>query len=432
MTWISGIKQFVPTQKNMQTTLSKAMLPHQKGRAATKEVVWTNSQAAPVKPNRKGDIQSELACTNMTHARWTKQVRRLRHYARAASSESTQMTLAEHKASLWLKIRQSTGFQEGFDTWWNQLDKVFPASPLSLPFSPPAADVALSIFEEFAYHYRALEKSMMKARHEHAKQRRTKDPMLIYRDLQRDRAEPVQTIVQNHTFAITSRHEAQDQVHITLQEPLPEGFQSVTISQIPVLISQTDQNEFAIPAETAAQLDSEITLRKNTGDITKFLDAFEAEWAPRRQKHDHTDHTKWDILTFSKLPCQLEKLDLPLSPPPPGVKQLIASAKELQLDRTEWQKQTSKPCQIQHFSSLRSTCTSHLATPILIHAVEKLVLEMQALRKFGRALHSMIVAIGLKALESTCAPEAPVVPEGIGIQQRPAVDGGIQHFAGLR
>ena len=83
---------------------------------------------------------------------------------------------------------------------------------------------------------------------------------------------------------------------------------------------------------------------------------------------------------------------------------------------------------------MRSTCTSHLATPILIHAVEKLVLEMQALRKLGRALHSMIVAIGLKALESTCAPEAPVVPEGIGIQQQPAVelDGGIQHLAGLR
>lgn len=288
------------------------LLPHQTGRASTKEVVWTNSQAAPVKPNRKGDIQSELASTNMTHARWTKQVRRLQHYARAASSESTQMTLAEHKASLWRKIRQATGFQHGFDTWWNQLDKVFPSSPLSLPFGPPAADVALGIFEEFAYHYRALEKSLMKARHEYAKQRRTKDPMLIYRDLQRDRAEPVQTIVQNHTIAITSRREIQDQVHITLQEPLPEGFQSVTINQIPVQIAQTDQNEFAIPAETAAQLKNEITLRKNTGDIGQILEAFESEWAPRWQKHDNIDHTKWDtIIDFFKTALPERKVEFP-------------------------------------------------------------------------------------------------------------------------
>ena len=125
---------------------------HSKGRAATKEVVWTDQQPAPVKPNRKGDIQSELACSNMTHSRWTKQVRRLQHYARAAQSEAMTVTIDEHKANLWRKIRNAPGVQSGFTTWWDQLTKVLPESPQHIPMNPPNAAVANQIFLEFSRH----------------------------------------------------------------------------------------------------------------------------------------------------------------------------------------------------------------------------------------------------------------------------------------
>ena len=149
---------------------------HQRGRAATDEVVWTQGQVAPVKPNRRGDIQSELACTNMMHSRWTKQVRRLQHFSRLARSNASTVTTMEHRASLWRKIRTAMGFTQGFAAWWSQQVHMFPKSPQQLPMDPPDADVAENIFLEFSRSYRELEHSLRKARHDFAKHRRLQDP----------------------------------------------------------------------------------------------------------------------------------------------------------------------------------------------------------------------------------------------------------------
>eukprot|EP00435_Cladocopium_sp_Y103_P006454 s588_g2.t1 len=260
--------------------------PYQKGRAATKEVVWTTQQIAPIKPNRRGDVQSELACINLTHSRWTKQIRRLQHFARAASSQSTQLSLMEHKANLWRKIRYSTGFQGGFMTWWNQLDKSFKTSPHILPLIPPTSEIAFSIFEEFAVHYRTLEASLTKTRFDYAKQRRTKDPMLIYRDLQKDRAEPVQTIVEKVCLPFQPSPSHDNITTLTFAEPLPESIQTVSVNQIPVKVQQTGTKEIKLDASIAEQLEGQIVIHKNVGDIPSILEAFEAEWKPRWQRHD--------------------------------------------------------------------------------------------------------------------------------------------------
>ena len=285
---------------------------HSKGRAATKEVVWTDQQPAPVKPNRKGDIQSELACSNMTHSRWTKQVRRLQHYARAAQSEAMTVTIDEHKANLWRKIRNATGFQSGFTTWWDQLTKVLPESPQHIPMNPPKAAVANQIFLEFSRHYRYLESSLTKARHEYAKQRRSKDPLLIYKDLQKDRAEPVQTIVKTTTIPIRSTHVNGENQHISLSRPLPEGLQTISVNQIPVQIAHQGPAEFTMPLESAQQLTDEIQVREIVGDIPPIMNAFEAEWAPRWQKHDEVDHSKWDpAINFFKTALPARQVDFP-------------------------------------------------------------------------------------------------------------------------
>eukprot|EP00435_Cladocopium_sp_Y103_P043937 s1625_g12.t1 len=286
--------------------------PYQKGRAATKEVVWTTQQIAPIKPNRRGDVQSELACTNLTHSRWTKQIRRLQHFARAASSQGTQISLMEHRANLWRKIRYSTGFQGGFTTWWNQLDKSFKTSPHVLPMTPPTAEIAFSIFEEFSVHYRTLEASLTKTRFEYAKQRRTKDPMLIYRDLQKDRAEPVQTLVQKVSLPFQQSSSVDNITTLTFAEPLPESIQTVSVNQIPVKVQQTGAKEIKLDTATADQLEGQIVLHKNVGDIPSILAAFEAEWKPRWQRHDEVNPTHWDpAIEFFKTALPPRQVEFP-------------------------------------------------------------------------------------------------------------------------
>ena len=87
---------------------------HQIGRGTAQDATWTDKTVAPVKANRRGDIQSEYAGANLTHSRWTKQVRRLQHFVRCARSEAAGPSMVEHRASLWRKNRQATGFPKGF------------------------------------------------------------------------------------------------------------------------------------------------------------------------------------------------------------------------------------------------------------------------------------------------------------------------------
>ena len=91
-----------------------AVTSNQLGRATTAEVHWTNAQVAPVKPNRRGDVQSMLDISTLQHSRWTKQVRRLQHLSRCLGATPAQPSLVEHRANLWHKIRTAPGFPGGF------------------------------------------------------------------------------------------------------------------------------------------------------------------------------------------------------------------------------------------------------------------------------------------------------------------------------
>ena len=294
--WYQSLWEDVENFADHVQTLSgqPKLQSHQRGRAATKEVVWTSGQVAPVKPNRRGDIQSELACTNMMHTRWTKQVRRLQHYSRIAKNASFSVNVMEHKASLWRKILFATGFCPSFAVWWANQVHSLPHTPAQLPSVPPDAATAEYIFLEFSKQYRALENSLRRARHDFAIQRRTQDPMMIYRDIQRDRAEAVQSIVQTKPLAISHLSDpVEGATIVTLQQPLPDAITSVDVNHVPVQIKVLDQHRFSIPEASAAELDEHIHIKQLVGDIPTILEAFEQEWAPRWQKHNDVPTEEW-------------------------------------------------------------------------------------------------------------------------------------------
>ena len=286
---------------------------HQRGRAATKEVVWSRGQTAPVKPNRRGDVQSELACSNMTHSRWTKQIRRLQHFSRIARSTEDTVNVMEHKANLWRKIRFATGFGTDFAEWWKQQTHSLPNTPENIPTAPPNAEVADNLFLEFSVHYRQLENSLRMARHDFAKQRRVHDPMMIYKDIQRDRAEAVQSLVQTKALPVAHLEEVHpDQTVVTLREPLPSGIASVDINHIPVQIQVRNELQFTLPTASAENLGNQVQVKQLIGDIPAILDAFEAEWAPRWKKHDNVPAEEWQAaIDFLKAAMPKHKATFP-------------------------------------------------------------------------------------------------------------------------
>eukprot|EP00435_Cladocopium_sp_Y103_P012417 s727_g3.t1 len=300
--WYRRIWEDVESYANQlsQITSGRQLQAHQRGRAATTEVVWSDCQVAPVKPNRRGDIQATLECSNMMHARWTKQVRRLQHFSRLAGS-AFSVTVMEHRTSLWRKIRLAPGFQDDFCTWWSRQTHVFQNTPQTLPLHPPDAEVATQIYLEFSRQYRELEHSLRKARTEFATTRRKNDPMLIYKDIQRDKAEPVQTIVQQSSISITHKEVKPDACIITLQEPLPEGMTTIDVEGIPVQHTPLSKIQIALPPAVGESIGDKIVTRKLVGDIPAILDAFEEEWAPRWRRHDNVNDEVWsEVLAFLK------------------------------------------------------------------------------------------------------------------------------------
>eukprot|EP00435_Cladocopium_sp_Y103_P028852 s1474_g7.t1 len=191
------------------------------------------------------------------------------------------------------------GFPEGFSAWWSKQPHVLPHTPCYLPTEPPKGDVATQIFLEFSRHYRELETSLKKARYDFAKNRRQHDPMLIYKDVQRERAEPVQSIVQSIDVAITNRESTEDQCTLTMQQALPAGMTTIDVQHVPVKFQMLAPDQIVVPLEVSRKVDGHITVRKLVGEIPDLLDAFEAEWAPRWRKHDGVTRDEWTaVLDF--------------------------------------------------------------------------------------------------------------------------------------
>lgn len=284
---------------------------NQLGRATTAEVHWTNAQVAPVKPNRRGDVQSTLGTSSLQHSRWTKQVRRLQHLSRCLGDKPAQPTLVEHRANLWHKIRTAPGFSGGFCLWWADLPKQFIDTPDVLPVQIPTLELAMAIFSEFLAHYRQLERNLSSAKLDHAIQRRAQDPNLIFKDVQREPAEPVQTLIVQHAIKVNQiKQEGVDSI-LELAHPLPQAIDSLTINAVPVQVAFRSQTELVVP-NASVSTDASVVAEKIEGDAVAIIQMFNKEWAPRWLKPDHDQPDKWHTITnFMKAAVPSRSFEFP-------------------------------------------------------------------------------------------------------------------------
>ncbi len=290
--------------EQLRNTKDKNLTSSQQGRATTVEVSRIDQQCAPIKSNRKGDIQSELPFATLMHSRWTKQARRLQHLARAVCSSKETADMAEHLASLWGKIKQAKGFSPSFDHWWTALCKTTQGAPDFLPIAIPKPDEAMSIFQEFENQYREMERSLKEDRLQKAKDRRKVDHLLIYQDLQPDRAEPVATLVKKEVHKVNQVRDGgnPDKIVITVDTPIPssEGT-TVMVDDTPIIYKTIAPTELEIDTDAHNVLTENIQSHRLIGHASEILKEFENEWAKRWQNpHLYPQH--WEpIVAFAKL-----------------------------------------------------------------------------------------------------------------------------------
>ena len=305
--------------------------PAQKGRAMTKEVRTQVVNHAPIRPNRKGDIQTEVVSSSLNFTRWTRQIRRLQHFARCVLQETSSNHVSEHRANLWRKIRKASGFTPDFPSWWKARTVINFDAPQELPIDPPNPMQANAIFHEFHAEYAQYEKTLKKARYALAKTTRERDHLVIFKDLQKEQSEPVQTLVKENWVPITDGGNCENGIWLKLSQDFQ--LQDNLSFRIDGLSIQLQKVETAV-FETSnmhnfdAIDDKRLLVTRLTGELSEMFEAFNAEWSSKWQR-EHPEPEAWrTIVDFAK--CSLPTISCDFPPISLGQWKAAVKKKKLQ------------------------------------------------------------------------------------------------------
>lgn len=284
----------------------------QKGRANTTAPKIVKNVIAPIKQNRRGDIESNFAGTNLTHSRWTRQVRRLEHFARCVRSNKWSPSMCEHQANLWGRIRKASGFPEGFPTWYATVDHSFEFAPEVLPCNLPSETEAYAILQVMTKEYRQLEKTLGEERKQQALARRLNDQTLIFQDVRDESHAMVQTLVVDYKYEICHAEHVQNQTKVVTTEKLPQCIQEVVIQDNKHQIQHIGDKTFLLPVHQQMHPGEQVVVSALTSDYSEMFCAFESEWKPRWQRHDPDQIERWEtIVSFAKQSLPTSEWSLP-------------------------------------------------------------------------------------------------------------------------
>lgn len=310
---------FQTMEDSIDSVLNHKGLPKlhavQKGRTQTKEVKLQKIQSAPIRPNRRGDIQTDVVNSSLTFTRWTRQIRRLQHFTRCVLQESSSNNVLEHRINLWKKIRQASGFSPDFPRWWTSRTSVNVDAPNELPIEPPTPFQASAIFHEFHAEYNKFEKTLKEARHMKAKSVRERDHLVIFKDLQKDQSEPVQTLVAEEWIPIVEGGDTREGIWFRLPKEIAlSDNQSYKIDEIHVDLCQLEKCVFTSStfSDFNQICDKRVLVSRLVGDLGEMFDAFNREWSTKWQR-EHPEPEAWrTIVDFAK--CSLPTIDCDFPP----------------------------------------------------------------------------------------------------------------------
>ncbi len=274
---------------------SKGLLPSQKGRCKTLDVHFAKHIVTPLKQGRKNEYQLQFLGENFQHVRWCRQLRRLQSYVALTSQPDTTEQKWQHRRELWASIRKAKGFGRSFENFWQT--RPFKVATITdiLPLMPPHNEVASGIFLNFQAIFSAYEKALIRERTKLARQRRTDDPNVIFKDLARPKSLPVQTILSKsivHVTFISTDHKQIEYSPARLDTSQP------VFGSMGMLMPDTHEaGKMTFQIDPQIQMGDTLVQQTLKGDLSEVFEAFHALWSPRWNKHSDTCEDRWKTFT---------------------------------------------------------------------------------------------------------------------------------------
>eukprot|EP00438_Fugacium_kawagutii_P024861 Skav221762 [mRNA] locus=scaffold490:30437:35376:+ [translate_table: standard] len=207
-------------EQQAQIALGAAWSSKMAGRAQQCTPRIVDGWAAPIKKGRSCDVQPNYLGFDRLHAKWFKQLRRIQNYVNWAKctfvSGSTTSDVS-HGILLWTSILRSSGFSPSFAEWWPQRASVCVGDPPVVPPFLPTVEQSSAIYHAFQFEVRLLEQRLQQARAATRQHAHEHDPYLVFKELRRPPALPVETLVQPESSRV---HEVDlEETALVLDEP---------------------------------------------------------------------------------------------------------------------------------------------------------------------------------------------------------------------
>ena len=256
---------------------------------------------APLKASRAHEVQPAFFGYSAVHAKQFRQVRRLQNFCRWASNKSAVgVANVEHGIALWTSILRAPGFFPTFSAWWPHRRYVCPLDPVTIPQFCPSHEVANLIFEAVLAEVRLLEQRLARAKVAHRKFQHDADRHLVFKDVARPAAAPVETLLHEIQAEVSEVDSQECAVVLATPQPID--------AQLPVWIAGTaheaihaDHDKVWLTDVEGIAVGDPVAQRQELGDLQDLFDAFHSQWKERWCRHDQLPFSHWDsVIGFAR------------------------------------------------------------------------------------------------------------------------------------
>lgn len=256
---------------------------------------------APIKQGRAHDVQPTFFGFSALHAKRFKQLRRLQNYCRWVDNKTVSASSdPAHGIGLWTSILRASGFPPSFAQWWPERVSVSPLDPVVIPQFCPGSAVAHQIFEAVLLDVRTLEHRLLQAKQSHRSAQHASDRYLIFRDVARAPAAPVETLIHKteaHVLTVDAEEcavELDRPIQLTPDDPL-------WINGSPCSVIHADHDKVWLEDVDGIPEKAAVVQSRHVGDLQAIFQAFHEQWKLRWCKHDGLPFSHWDtLLAFAK------------------------------------------------------------------------------------------------------------------------------------
>ena len=153
------------------------------------------------------------------HAKQFRQLRRLQNYCRwVDNKQRLGCNDPLHGFGLWISILKAPGFSPSFSDWWTCRQYRSPLDPCVIPQFCPPSNVAHQIYDAVLAEVRLLESRLNAARVAHRRAQHEQDRNLVFREVARPSAAPVDSLVHS-VAAVVEQVEASESA-VVLDKPI--------------------------------------------------------------------------------------------------------------------------------------------------------------------------------------------------------------------